>query len=254
MQEHASSTFYHEEFSETSWKLSESGISKARRESFVKKVRKEAFQYDDAKFILAYLEGKKSVDTSFFLRYTKDEDGSLENLLWYDRQSRIEYKTFGHVLVFDTTYKHNGMRSILRWELMHRLIKASIDPGMKYANIKQIPSGCIPCRWTIGAMEYIMLNEDALIQQEEDCHNTSHTKHTCPVYVNTKPYTISLECFPINPPKNDSTNSRSTHDVLIRLQPYAYTEGERQQVEYSEEVAKLEKNCHIVDLFPKVDW
>ena len=84
------------------------GFLKQDVNNFVKKVRKEALQYSDAEFVLADLEGKKSADPSFFLRYTKDEEGSLENLFWCDRQSRIEYKTFGHVLVFDTTYKYNA--------------------------------------------------------------------------------------------------------------------------------------------------
>ncbi|KAJ8435026.1 hypothetical protein Cgig2_027235 [Carnegiea gigantea] len=163
---------------------------------------------------------------------------------------------------------------------------------MKYANMKHISSGCILRQWTVGAMEHITLNEDAFMQQEEyvikaghegnkrqlygikdpkivaakgapkgkrqrtcsKCHNTGHTQRTCPVYVGTKPCTISLECSPIDPLKNDSTNSRSAHDVLMRLQPYAYTEGELPQVEYSEEGAKLEKNHCIVDWLPKADW
>ena len=73
--------------------------------NFVKKVRKEVLQYGDAKLVLAYLDGKKSANPSFFLRYTEDDDGSLESLFWCDRQSCIEYKIFGHVLVFNTTYK-----------------------------------------------------------------------------------------------------------------------------------------------------
>ncbi|KAJ8433002.1 hypothetical protein Cgig2_028587 [Carnegiea gigantea] len=69
------------------------------------------------------------------------------------------------------------------------------------------------------------------------CHNTGHTQRTCPFYVGTKPCTINLECSPVDPLKNDSTNSRSARDV-----------------EYSEEVAKLKKNHCIVDWFPKADW
>jgi len=57
-----------------------------------------------------------------------------------------------------------------------------------------------------------------------------HTQCTCHVYVGTKLCTMSLECSPVDPPKNDSTNSRLAHDVLIRLQPYPYAEGELPQV------------------------
>ncbi|KAJ8443819.1 hypothetical protein Cgig2_017300 [Carnegiea gigantea] len=86
------------------------------------------------------------------------------------------------------------------------------------------------------------------------CHNTGHTQCTCPVYIDNKPCTTSFECSPVDPPMNDSTNSRLSHDVLVRLQPYAYIEGELPEVEYSEEVAKLEKNHRIMDWFPKANW
>ena len=76
--------------------------------NYGKQLRRDALEYGDAKLVLAYLEGNKSANPSFFVRYTKDKDGSFENLFWCDRQSRIEYKTFGHVPVFDTTYKCNA--------------------------------------------------------------------------------------------------------------------------------------------------
>ncbi|KAJ8436680.1 hypothetical protein Cgig2_025510 [Carnegiea gigantea] len=161
----------------------------------------------------------------------------------------------------------------------------------------QIPSGCILRWWTLGAMEHITLNEDALMQQEEDdiklghegkkrqlfgikypkivaakgapkgkrqrtyskCYNTGHTQCTCPIYVGTKPCTISLESSHVDLPNNVSTDSRSTRDMLLRLQPYAHIEGELSQLMiniyvYSEEVAKLEKNRCIVDWFLKAAW
>jgi len=84
------------------------GFLKQDVNNYVKKVRRKALEYGDAEFVLAYLEGKKSVNPSFFISYTKDEDGSSENLFWCDKQACIEYKTLGHVLVFDTTYKCNA--------------------------------------------------------------------------------------------------------------------------------------------------
>ncbi|KAJ8423717.1 hypothetical protein Cgig2_002089 [Carnegiea gigantea] len=165
------------------------------------------------------------------------------------------------------------------------------DDEMYFSSFSdQIPSGCVLRRWTVGAVEHTTLNEDTLMQQEEDvieaghegnkhqrfgikdpiivavkaapkgkrqrtcskCHDPGHTQHTCPVYVDTKPCTTSLECSPVDPPKNDNINSRSTRDVRIRLQPYAYTECRiffnlQLKEEYSEEVPKLEKNRRIVD-------
>lgn len=46
--------------------------------NFLKNVRKEVLQYGDAEFVLTYVEGKKSVNRSLFLRYTKDEDGRFK--------------------------------------------------------------------------------------------------------------------------------------------------------------------------------
>ena len=67
----------------------------------------------DAEALLAYLRGKKEVDGTYFLRYTEDVEGRLENLFWCDKKSRIDYKTFGHVLVFDSTYICNAYNTQL---------------------------------------------------------------------------------------------------------------------------------------------
>jgi len=106
------------------------GFLKQDVNNYVKKLRRDALEYGDAEFVLAYLEGKKSVDPSFFMRYTKDEDGSLGNLFWYDRESRIEYKTFRHVLVLGTAYKYNAYNKPL-----------IVLVGVNH-NHKTIPFGC----------------------------------------------------------------------------------------------------------------
>ena len=72
------------------------------------KYRKEQTKDGDAEALLAYLRGKKEVDDTYFLRYTEDVEGRLENLFWCDKKSRIDYKTFGHVLAFDSTYICNA--------------------------------------------------------------------------------------------------------------------------------------------------
>jgi len=45
---------------------------------------------------------------------------------------------------------------------------------MKYANKKRIPNGCILRRWTTGAMEIVMLNEDTIVEQQDDVSITGH--------------------------------------------------------------------------------
>jgi len=123
-----------------------------------------------------------------------------------------------------------------------------------------VPNGCILRRWTIGAMQNVMLNEDTIVQQEEDvnitghegnnhelfgigdpkfviakgalkgksqqtctkCQNTGHTQHTCPAMVGTK----HPECSILESQNHDSVKSKLAQDVLMRLQPYAYIEGQ----------------------------
>ena len=49
---------------------------------------------------------------------------------------------------------------------------------MKYANMKDIPSGCILHQWTIKAQEHIQLNEDFFAYEEDDdlCDKDSKIK------------------------------------------------------------------------------
>jgi len=136
---------------------------------------------------------------------------------------------------------------------------------MKYANMKQIPNGCILRRWTIGAMENVYLDEDSIVAQEDDlsitghegnkrklfgigdpkfvvakgapkgkkrrictkCHNAGHNQRTCPTMSASK----RPECYLHKPQNHDwGNNSNFARDVLMRLQPYAYIKGELQQV------------------------
>ncbi|CAN1226766.1 Protein FAR1-RELATED SEQUENCE 5, partial [Linum perenne] len=47
-------------------------------------------------------------DENFFLKYTCDDEGRLENIFWTDSMSILDYKHFGELLAFDTTYKKNA--------------------------------------------------------------------------------------------------------------------------------------------------
>ena len=46
--------------------------------------------------------------TQHFLKYTRDEENAIDKLFWRDGISRNDYKAFGRVIVFDTTYKVNA--------------------------------------------------------------------------------------------------------------------------------------------------
>ncbi|KAJ8434675.1 LOW QUALITY PROTEIN: hypothetical protein Cgig2_030061 [Carnegiea gigantea] len=143
--------------------------------------------------------------------------------------------------------------------------------------------GCVEINDTIPINSHIQ--EDFMVEDDgmgaegkrqrtcSKCHNIGHTQRTYPVYVGTKPCTISLECSHVDSLNNVSTNSRSTHDVLISfmLTLRGATAVNDQylcriffnlllkilinfMVEYREEVAKSEKNHHIVDWFRKANW
>ncbi|KAL4318602.1 hypothetical protein GQ457_18G013120 [Hibiscus cannabinus] len=75
--------------------------------NFVDKIKREEEKDSDAEMMMAYLYGKQEIDPFFFVRYTRDEKENLEKIFWCDGISRIDYKEFGQVLVFDTTYKCN---------------------------------------------------------------------------------------------------------------------------------------------------
>jgi len=77
------------------------------------KHRNEQTKDGDADALLAYLWGNKEVDPTYFFIYIKDEVGRLENFFWCDKQLCIDYKTFGHILAFDITYKCNAYNKLL---------------------------------------------------------------------------------------------------------------------------------------------
>ncbi|KAL4279630.1 hypothetical protein GQ457_03G014160 [Hibiscus cannabinus] len=75
--------------------------------NYFQRIKREEVQDGDAETVMAYLFGKQEIDPYFFVSHTRDEHGNLEKLFWCDGISRTDYKTFGHVLAFDTTYKCN---------------------------------------------------------------------------------------------------------------------------------------------------
>ncbi|XP_052111529.1 protein FAR1-RELATED SEQUENCE 5-like [Arachis duranensis] len=60
----------------------------------------------DAFAALAYLFSKADSDPLFLGKFTL-KDGRLDNLVWADGESVVDYECFGDVLAFDTTYKKN---------------------------------------------------------------------------------------------------------------------------------------------------
>ena len=69
--------------------------------------RREEMRDGDAESALAYLSAKEELDPLFYFKYNLTEDNSLHCLFWADSTSRMDYKCFGDVLTFDTTYRTN---------------------------------------------------------------------------------------------------------------------------------------------------
>ncbi|KAK0586913.1 hypothetical protein LWI29_014328 [Acer saccharum] len=70
-------------------------------------IRRSATQNSDADSIISYMTAKSEMDQRFFFRYTIMEDGSMGNLFWSDSMSRCDYRYFGDVISFDSTYRTN---------------------------------------------------------------------------------------------------------------------------------------------------
>ena len=64
----------------------------------------------DADAIIAYMTAKSQMDPDFFFKYEVAEDETMGNLFWSDSMSRADYRYFGDVLSFDSTYRTNAYR------------------------------------------------------------------------------------------------------------------------------------------------
>ncbi|KAL4316812.1 hypothetical protein AHAS_Ahas15G0322500 [Arachis hypogaea] len=72
----------------------------------ISKTRRGKVKNSDAFAALAYLLSKADSDPLFLGKFTL-KDGRLDNLVWADGASVVDYECFGDVLAFDTTYKKN---------------------------------------------------------------------------------------------------------------------------------------------------
>nr|XP_027062764.1 protein FAR1-RELATED SEQUENCE 5-like [Coffea arabica] len=64
----------------------------------------------DSDSAIAFLLGKQRGDPNLFFKYSVDAHGHLNRLLWADSVCRDDYRYFGDVLVFDSTYSTNQYR------------------------------------------------------------------------------------------------------------------------------------------------
>lgn len=81
--------------------------------NFLDAERREEIKDGDAIGALAYLCAKKDSDPLFFYKYDVDGCNRLSRLFWTDSRAKSDYKIFGDVLVFDSTYRTNAYRKPL---------------------------------------------------------------------------------------------------------------------------------------------
>ncbi|KAL2896357.1 Protein FAR1-RELATED SEQUENCE 5 [Bienertia sinuspersici] len=78
------------------------------------RLKKEGIKDGDTATMIAYLLRKQLTDPTFFLRYTRDGTTNVINkMYWCDGICRKNYKAFGTVIAFDTTYKVNTCKKPL---------------------------------------------------------------------------------------------------------------------------------------------
>uniref|UniRef100_A0ACD5V4G4 Uncharacterized protein n=1 Tax=Avena sativa TaxID=4498 RepID=A0ACD5V4G4_AVESA len=75
--------------------------------NFSSKYKRSRIEDGDANATLAVLKDRRDKDPEFFFDYQVDSEGRLKNLFWCDGQSRMDYQSFGDVVVFDSTYRMN---------------------------------------------------------------------------------------------------------------------------------------------------
>ena len=61
----------------------------------------------DANATIKVLKARKDNNPEFFFEYRVDKEGHLKDLFWCDGQSRMDYRSFDDVVVFDNTYRMN---------------------------------------------------------------------------------------------------------------------------------------------------
>ncbi|CAN1159448.1 Protein FAR1-RELATED SEQUENCE 5, partial [Linum perenne] len=119
----------------------------------------------DVKAALSYLDKKKLKDAKFVMKYTKDDEGRLDNIFWTDSMSITDYTSFGEVLAFDTTYKKNAYNMPLV-EFSESNAQANIEEGGDVNNIDE--GGAVNDIDEGGAVNDIEMSDDNTIDIDDD--------------------------------------------------------------------------------------
>ncbi|WVZ83256.1 hypothetical protein U9M48_030422 [Paspalum notatum var. saurae] len=85
----------------------EVGIVRKDAYNFYSRYKRKRIEKGDAMAALGLMQKRQSVDPDFYYEYQIDCDGHLKNMFWCDSQSRMDYRAFSDVVVFDSTYRTN---------------------------------------------------------------------------------------------------------------------------------------------------
>ncbi|KAL6575156.1 hypothetical protein OROMI_012441 [Orobanche minor] len=83
------------------------GFTKKDYMNYIHRKRMSKMEKGDASAILHYFQKMQSENSSYFYSIQLDEDDMITNIFWADTRSVSDYKLFGDVLCFDTTYRTN---------------------------------------------------------------------------------------------------------------------------------------------------
>lgn len=75
--------------------------------NFVNRLKMTAIEGGDAQSVIDMLYQQNAEEEDFFFRVKLDDMGRLCNLFWRDSMMKEDYKVYGDVMVFDTTYRTN---------------------------------------------------------------------------------------------------------------------------------------------------
>ncbi|XP_050135189.1 protein FAR1-RELATED SEQUENCE 5-like isoform X1 [Malus sylvestris] len=76
-------------------------------QNYLQRKRKLKMEKGDAGAILQYFQNMREDNSSCFYSVQLDEDDRITNIFWADARSVCDYKAFGDVVCFDTTYQIN---------------------------------------------------------------------------------------------------------------------------------------------------
>uniref|UniRef100_A0A803MQX6 MULE transposase domain-containing protein n=1 Tax=Chenopodium quinoa TaxID=63459 RepID=A0A803MQX6_CHEQI len=75
--------------------------------NFCSRLRMEQIKAGDAQTLVNILNQEQSKDLNFFFKVKLEKEGRISNIFWRDLMMLKDYRIYGDVLVFDTTYRTN---------------------------------------------------------------------------------------------------------------------------------------------------